>query len=67
MTRLDEIKAAIDKLTLSERAELARWLHGWEDDQWDNQIRNDIGRGKLDSLLAEVDEDADADRLREMP
>jgi len=30
---VEEIKAAIPKLTLEQRAELARCLHGWQDDE----------------------------------
>ena len=29
-----EIKTAIEQLSFEERAELAAWLHGWEDDEW---------------------------------
>jgi len=31
---VEEIKVAIPKLMLEERAELARCLHGWEDVEW---------------------------------
>lgn len=64
---VDEIKVAISKLSLEERESLARWLHGWTDDEWDQQIARDATSGKLDKLLAEVDEDIEQDRLRELP
>ena len=64
---VDEIKAAIGKLTLQEREGLARWLHGWADDDWDEQIAHDAATGKLDKLLAEVDDEIQRDRLRELP
>ena len=32
---LPEIKTAIEQLSFEERAELAAWLHGWNDDDWD--------------------------------
>jgi len=67
MTTIEEIKAAIEKLSLSERAQLERWLHGWTDDEWDRQIMADADAGKLDRLLAEVDEDIKASRLRDLP
>jgi hypothetical protein len=54
---VEEIKAAIPKLTLDERAELARCLHGWEDDEWDAQLKRDLAAGKLDKLLKKVDSD----------
>ncbi len=33
---LTEIKTAIEQLSFEERAELAAWLHGWKDDEWDD-------------------------------
>ncbi len=67
MSTVDEIKAAIERLSLEERAELARWLHGWTDDAWDRQMADDLAAGRLDTLLAEVDADTNADRLQDMP
>ena len=64
---VEEIKLAIDKLSLSDRQRLERMLHGWEDDEWDQQISRDAASGKLDELLAEVDDDIDNDRLRDIP
>ncbi len=64
---LAEIKSAIEQLSLEHRAELAAWLHGWKDDEWDEQMKRDIGSGKLDSILHEVEEDIKAGRVREMP
>jgi hypothetical protein len=64
---LAEIKAAIQQLTFEQRAELAAWLHGWKDDDWDEQMKRDVGSGKLDSVLHEVEEDIKAGRVREMP
>lgn len=67
MSTVEEIKAAIDKLSLSERAKLEALLHGWEDDQWDRDMHRDAASGKLDRLIAEVDADIDADRLEDAP
>jgi hypothetical protein len=64
---LSEIKSAIKQLSFEERAELAAWLHGWKDDEWDEQMRHDIVSGKLDDVLTEVEEDIKAGRVREMP
>jgi hypothetical protein len=52
MSTVAEIKAAIPKLTLEERAEVARCLHEWEDDDWDRQMQQDLAAGKLDRVLA---------------
>ncbi len=64
---LPEIKTAIEHLSFEERAELAAWLHGWKDDEWDEQMKRDIASGKLDDVLREVEEDIKAGRVREMP
>ncbi len=64
---VDQIKAAIEELSFEEPAELAAWLHGWRDDEWDEQMKKDVAAGKLDHLLQEVDEDIRAGSLREMP
>jgi hypothetical protein len=67
MSTVAEIKAAIARLTLEERAEVARCLHEWEDDAWDMQIQQDLAAGKLDKLLAKVDDDINQGKLRELP
>lgn len=64
---LAEIKIAIEQLSFEQRAELAAWFHGWQDDTWDEQMKRDIADGKLDELLREVEDDIKAGRLREMP
>jgi hypothetical protein len=64
---VDQIKTAIEQLSFEERAELAAWLHGWKDDEWDEQMKRDVAAGKLDHILREVDEDILAGKLREMP
>jgi hypothetical protein len=64
---LAEIKTAIQQLSFENRAELAAWLHGWSDDDWDDQMKRDIASGKLDDLLREVEEDIKSGRVREMP
>lgn len=64
---LTEIQSAIEQLSFDERAKLAAWLHGWNDDEWDEQMKRDIADGKLDDVLHEVEEDIKAGRVREMP
>jgi hypothetical protein len=64
---VEEIKAAIPTLTLEERAEVARCLHGWEDDEWDAQMKRDLAAGKLDKLLKKVDTDIAQGNLSDLP
>lgn len=67
MSTLQEIKAAIPQLTLEERAEVARCLHQWEDDEWDKQMKLDVTAGKLDKLLTKVDSDIAQGNLSDLP
>ena len=64
---VQEIKAAIQTLSLEERAEIAACLHQWKDDDWDSQMKRDLAAGKLDKLLSKVDSDIAEDRLRNLP
>jgi len=67
MSTVAEIKAAIPKLTLEERAEVARCLGNWQDDEWDEQMKRDIAAGKLDTMLSKVDKDIATGKLRDLP
>jgi len=67
MSTVAEIKAAIPSLTLEERAEIARCLGQWQDDEWDEQMKRDIAAGKLDKLLSKVDKDIAQGKLRDLP
>ncbi len=55
MTTVEHIKHQIEQLTFEQKAELVAWLHGWDDDEWDEQMKRDAAEGKLDHLLNEVD------------
>lgn len=45
-----EIREAIGKLSLEERAEITAELCGWADDDWDRQMQRDVLQGKFASL-----------------
>jgi hypothetical protein len=47
MSTVDEIKNAISRLSLEERAELTADLCGWTDDDWDRQMKADAVAGRL--------------------
>ncbi len=64
---VEEIKEAIQGLSLEERAQVAACLHAWDDDAWDEQMKNDARSGKLDKILAQVDQDIAQGKIREMP
>jgi hypothetical protein len=65
--RLQEIKEAVQQLSLEERAEVAACLHKWSDDAWDEKMQRDLASGKLDRTLAQVDADIAKNKLRDMP
>lgn len=64
MTTLLEIKAAIDRLSPREYAELMAMLHPATDDDWDRQIAADAAAGRLDHLVAEARADIAAGHCR---
>lgn len=64
---VQEIKEAVQSLTLEERADVAACLHSWHDDEWDEQMKRDLAAGKLDKILARVDADIAENKIRDMP
>lgn len=62
MTTLLEIKAAIEKLSPRDYAELMAMLHQPVDDDWDRQIKADATAGRLDHLVEEARADIAAGR-----
>ena len=64
---VQEIKEALQHLTLEERAEVAACLHSWTDDEWDEKMKRDLASGKLDKILTRVDADIAENKLRGMP
>jgi len=55
-----EIEAAIIQLPVGEVTELMSWLAEHHAQVWDKQIEYDLDAGKLDALLAEVDQEYEA-------
>ena len=55
-----EIQAAITELTTEDLADLVNWLDDYQAKLWDQQIDEDLEAGRLDSVLAEVDEEYEA-------
>jgi len=62
MSTVDEIKSAISRLSLEERAGLTADLCGWTDDDWDRQMKADAVAGKLDALNRDAETAHTADR-----
>lgn len=55
-----EIEAAIVQLPVQDVAELMAWLAEYHAEVWDRQIKYDLDSGRLDALLAEVDQEYEA-------
>ena len=54
MSRVEEIKAAIDQLSPEERYELAALLNPVEEDDWDRQMKKDAEPGKKLNRIKEA-------------
>jgi hypothetical protein len=55
-----EIEEAIAQLSAGDVAELMAWLEEHHHQLWDKQIEEDLETGRLDALLAEVDDEYEA-------
>ena len=49
---MTENNTSIEQLSSQERAQLAAWFHGWNDDEWDERMKPDIATGKFTLLCA---------------
>jgi hypothetical protein len=67
ITKVSEIKAAIQRLPTQQRKSLIRWLEETEEAEWDREIARDASKGNLKDLLDEVDADIAAGKLYRMP
>jgi hypothetical protein len=54
MSTVEQIEAAILKLSSQELSQLADWVLDLDEQRWDEQIEQDITAGKLDFLAQEA-------------
>lgn len=66
MSKIDELKADIERLPSEEMAELFRWLSNKEWESWDREIAADSQAGKLDFLVREAHEAKAKGTLKEI-
>ncbi len=66
MTRLEELEKAVASLTAEEFREFRRWFLERDWEQWDRQIEEDSGAGKLDFLVEEAFEAKKQGKLKEL-
>ncbi len=57
MSKIDELKAEIERLASEEFAELFRWLSEKDWERWDQEIAADSQAGRLDFLAREAREE----------
>ncbi len=55
MSTVAEIREAINRLSLEERAEITADLCGWAEDDWDRQMQRDAHAGKFSALNRDAD------------
>jgi hypothetical protein len=66
MSKIDELKADIERLPGEEIAELFRWLSEKEWESWDKEIEADSEAGRLDFLVREAREEKAKGALKEI-
>ncbi|MEM6287969.1 MAG: hypothetical protein AAF845_12500 [Bacteroidota bacterium] len=64
---VQEIEAAITKLTPDQLATLGAWFDEYRADAWDRQIEADAEAGRLDGLIQEAQAEIAAGRTRPLP
>lgn len=57
---ITEIETAITRLPAAEVDKLMTWLEEYRARVWDKQIADDLDAGRLDGLLAEVEQEIEA-------
>jgi len=66
MSKVEEIKQAIDTLPEEEYIQLRQWFSEKDWQKWDRQIAADSESGKLDFLMQEALEAKAKNKLREL-
>ena len=66
MSKIDELKAEIERLPSMEFAELFRWLSEKDWERWDQEIEADSQAGRLDFLVRETREEKAKGTLKDL-
>jgi hypothetical protein len=62
MSTVEELEAAVQRLSPEERAAFRAWFAEFDASEWDRQLEADVAAGRLDWLAAEALADRDAGR-----
>jgi len=57
MSTVEELEAAVQKLSPEERAAFRAWFAEFDAAEWDRQLEGDVAAGRLDWLAAETLQD----------
>jgi hypothetical protein len=66
MSKIDELKADIERLPGEQVAELFRWLSEKEWENWDEEMKADSQAGRLDFLVREAVDQKAKGTLKEL-
>jgi hypothetical protein len=66
MSKMDELKAEIERLPSEEVAEIFRWLSEKEWERWDKEIEADSQAARLDFLVREAQEEKAKGNLKDL-
>ena len=66
MSRVDELKSAIEALPENEFVELRQWFSEKDWQNWDEQIEADSKSGKLDFLVKEANDQKRSGKLKDL-
>jgi hypothetical protein len=66
MSKIDDLKAEIERLPNEEFAEIFRWLSEKDWERWDEEISGDSQAGRLDFLVREAQEEKTKQNLKDL-
>ncbi len=61
---INEIESAITQLPPTEIAKLAQWFYEFQAQVWDRQLAQDVQTGRLDSLMAQAEQEFQAGQCK---
>ena len=54
MNNVQDIEAAVEQLAPEQRAQFRAWFAAFDSQEWDQQMEQDLGAGRLDWLADEA-------------
>jgi hypothetical protein len=66
MSKIDQLKAEIERLRSEEIAEIFRWLSEKDWEKWDKEIEADSDSGRLEFLVREARDEKSKGTLKDL-